>query len=835
MYRPYSRGLSVAVRTFAAILTTTALLVGRPAVAQDAPKPDAGGFVPLFNGKDLTGWVPVNVASGGFALLGGGGGGAVGSVGDTFTVRDGMISSTGKPTGIMRTDRMYENFVVELDWVHLEPAGNAGLFIWGDGVTAQGTPFARGIEVQILDEAYITRNPKVGEWATGQGDIFSIHGATLVPDRPHPKGAMRCLPSENRTNPAGQWNHYRVECVDGVIKLAVNGKLVSGVSQCKPRKGYICLESEGAPAQFKNIRVKELPSTGAKPDETAKADPGYKLIYNGLNLDGWRPNVDHVGHWEPKDWTLSYDGKSKAKDPTLWTTKEYGDVELMVDWRLAGKPVKARKPVLLPTGEPVKNADGTPRTAEVLDAGGGGLRLRGSAKAQVDLTSDPGGSGGFRAYRADPALPADARAALAPKAPADKKIGGWNRSIVTLRGDRATVVLNGQTVVDNALLPGLPATGSIGLFGDGVPIEFASVFVRELGGEPKAASENAAAEPKVAAAPTGNAPTDAAASAVRLREFVYDQAPFPSVHATTVAGLKDGGLVSAFFGGTNEGNKDVCIWVSRKPAGPASTAGEATWSPPQKVAAGAAADGSPLPCWNPVLHASADGSLLLFYKVGPKPNSWWGMLTTSGDGGKTWSSPRRLPDGILGPVKDKAVALADGTLLCPSSTEDAGWRVHMEFTRDGGKTFTRTGPLNDGKAFGLIQPTVLTPPGGPLIALCRSKGLGKIVAIESADQGKTWSDPKPTDLPNPNSGIDGVTLADGRSVLVYNHTARGRSPLNVAVSPDGRHWTPSVVLESEPGEYSYPAVVQTADGLVHVTYTWKRQKVRHVVIDPKQL
>jgi hypothetical protein len=252
---------------------------------------------------------------------------------------------------------------------------------------------------------------------------------------------------------------------------------------------------------------------------------------------------------------------------------------------------------------------------------------------------------------------------------------------------------------------------------------------------------------------------------ILLREFVYDKAPFPSVHATTIAQSKSG-LVSAFFGGTAEGNKDVGIWVSRHD-------GKA-WSPPEQVATGKQDDGKQHPCWNPVLFTAKDGSLLLFYKVGPKPNNWWGMLTTSADDGKTWTPAKRLPDGILGPVKNKPVLLADGTLLCPSSTEDAGWRAHMEFaTRTGDKsewTFTRTDALNDGKAFGLIQPTVLKH-GDRLIALCRSKGLGKIVALESGDQGKTWSEPKPTDLPNPNSGIDGVTLADGRSLLVYNHAA----------------------------------------------------------------
>jgi hypothetical protein len=454
-----------------------------PVAAADAPgadapttgpaRQDADGFVPLFNGRDLAGWVPMNVASG--------------TASDTFTVKDGMIVSTGKPTGVMRTDRMYENFVVEMEWKHLTPAGNAGLFIWGDGVTAPGTPFARGVEVQILDEAYITNNPKVGEWATGQGDVFAIHGATMVPDRPHPKGAMRCLPSERRTKPAGEWNHYRVECVDGVIKLAVNGKVVSGATKCNPRKGYICLESEGAPAHFRNLRVKELPSSGAKPEETAKADPGYKLIYNGLDLAGWSADAGTKGHWLTKDWVLAYDDKGGAKDNTLWTQKRYGDCELLADWRLTAKPRRVRKPVVLPTGKVATNDDGTERTAEVDDAGAAGIVLRGRPEARVDLWCAPGGSGGVEGYRADPAKPASVRAGVTPKVAADKKVGQWNRVVVTLRGDRLTVVLNGKAVVEDAELQGIPATGPIGLAAGivgaadgGSPIEFANLFVREL-------------------------------------------------------------------------------------------------------------------------------------------------------------------------------------------------------------------------------------------------------------------------------------------------------------------------------------------------------------------
>jgi hypothetical protein len=202
-------------------------------------------FVALFNGKDLSGWIPINVRP------------------DTFVVRDGLIVCSGKPTGVMRTEKMYENFVLELQWRHLRAKGNAGLFIWSDGVIAPGTPFTRSIEIQILDGR---NTPNY----TSDGDVFAIHGAKMKPDRPHPAGWMRCLPSERRCKPSPEWNHYRVTCQNGVLQLAVNGKVVSGGSQCKPRKGYICLEAEGSEVHFRNIRIREFPSTNPKPDEVAK-------------------------------------------------------------------------------------------------------------------------------------------------------------------------------------------------------------------------------------------------------------------------------------------------------------------------------------------------------------------------------------------------------------------------------------------------------------------------------------------------------------------------------------------------------------------------------------
>ncbi len=306
-------------------------------------------------------------------------------------------------------------------------------------------------------------------------------------------------------------------------------------------------------------------------------------------------------------------------------------------------------------------------------------------------------------------------------------------------------------------------------------------------------------------------------------EFVYEEAPFPQCHASTIA-ESGAGPVAAWFGGTREKNKDVGVWVARKVDG--------AWTAPAEAANGVQNAELRYPCWNPVLFQPAGGPLLLFYKVGPSPSTWWGMVIMSEDSGLTWSKPHRLPEDILGPIKNKPVHLKDGRLLCGSSTEHQGWRVHMEWTADRGEAWSRTGVLNDGKTMHAIQPTILLHDGERLQILCRNRGLGKIVQAFSDDLGKTWGEMTACELPNPNSGIDAVTLKDGRHLLVYNHTNRGRSPLNVAVSADGNKWKAAAVLENTPGEYSYPAVIQTSDGMVHITYTWKRQRVRHVVLDP---
>lgn len=310
-------------------------------------------------------------------------------------------------------------------------------------------------------------------------------------------------------------------------------------------------------------------------------------------------------------------------------------------------------------------------------------------------------------------------------------------------------------------------------------------------------------------------------------EFIYDTAPFPSCHATTIVEPIGSGLVAAWFGGTAERNPDVGIWVSRHDEG--------KWTTPVEVANGVQPDGTRHPCWNPVLFQPKSGPLLLFYKVGPSPSTWWGMLRTSTDGGKSWGVARKLPDGILGPIKNKPVQLASGNILCPTSSEHDGWRVHFERSSDGGATWSKTDAVNDGKSIGAIQPSILFLGGDKLLALGRTKQ-SKVFRITSDDAGRTWSEMKLTALPNPNSGTDAVTLRDGQHLLIYNHTARGRSPLNLALSRDGVNWDAALVLEDEPRmEFSYPAIIQTRDGLVHITYTWKRKKVRHAVIDPTKL
>ena len=268
---------------------------------------DEEGFVPLFNGRDLSGWVNANCAP------------------ETWSVTNGMIHCTGKPTGAIRTERQYENFIMEAEWRHLSSGGNSGIFIWGTPIAAPGVPFLRGIEVQVLDHGYGAKGKN--EWYTTHGDVFPIHGATMKPFGRH--NGQRSFPSEERSKPSPEWNHYRIVCTNGTLRLTVNGKEVSGGEDCNYRKGYLALESEGAPVEFRNVRIKELPSSNTPAEVTAPKDEGFRTIFTGLDLRGWKA----APGWKVEGERLRFAPQSAEADSTLRTEKDYGDAEFIFDVR----------------------------------------------------------------------------------------------------------------------------------------------------------------------------------------------------------------------------------------------------------------------------------------------------------------------------------------------------------------------------------------------------------------------------------------------------------------------------------------------------------------------
>ena len=414
-------------------------------------------FVPLFNGKNLDGWVNVNCAP------------------ETWTVRDGIIVCSGIPTGVLRTEKQYENYILELEWSHIKEGGNAGLFIHSEDLPVVGQPFTRSIEVQVMDG----RNT---ENYTSHGDVFAIQGASMTPDKPHRAGWMRSIPSEQRSKPAGQWNHYRLESRDGMVTLAVNGKIVTRGYHCNPRKGYICLESEGSEAHFRNIRIRELPSSNPPADVVAQEARGFRPLYNGLDLRGFKQVPGNKGHWQAKNWILDYDGKSEAQgdDRNLWTEQEFGNFILIVDWRLPAEPKIDHVPVILPDGSYATDPNGKRLTVAVLDAGDSGVYLRGSSKCQLNIWNWPVGSGEIWGYRNDKDMPPQVRRAATPILNADNPPGQWNRFEITVIDDRITVLVNGKTVIRNAQLPGMPKRGPIALQHHGDTIQLANIYIKEL-------------------------------------------------------------------------------------------------------------------------------------------------------------------------------------------------------------------------------------------------------------------------------------------------------------------------------------------------------------------
>ena len=311
------------------------------------------------------------------------------------------------------------------------------------------------------------------------------------------------------------------------------------------------------------------------------------------------------------------------------------------------------------------------------------------------------------------------------------------------------------------------------------------------------------------------------------RGFIYSEAEFPSSHASTIEELNNGNLISAWFGGTHERHPDVSIYSSVK--------NEEGWSPPKKIADGVINDTLRYPTWNPVLFNNGK-KLFLFYKIGPSPSSWWGAYKISENDGETWSAAIMLPDGILGPIKNKPIQLKSGRIISPSSIESNDgkvWTSHMEISDDSGKTWRKV-PVNFNSNCKVIQPSVVKLTGGNLKAFFRSDQ-DFILESRSEDGGENWSDFTPSDLPNPNSGIDAVSLNNGMFLMVYNplvsgeQWSDGRNKLNLALSKDAENWQDILQLENEEeGEFSYPAIIQDKEGDIHITYTYNRQRIKYV-------
>jgi hypothetical protein len=381
-----------------------------------APSQAVEEFVAMFQPNSLEGWVNANCAP------------------ETWSIKDGVVSCTGKPTGALRTVRQYENFILEAEWRHLSEGGNSGIFVWGTPISAPGVPFLRGIEVQVLDHGYMKKADLTKpRWFTTHGDVFPIHGATM---EPHGEcNGMRSFPSEERSRPSPEWNHYRIEANAGRITLAVNGKVVSGGDNCNYRKGYLALESEGAPVEFRNIRILELPSSGAPSEMTAPLDQGWRHLYTGTDFRGWRVPAGTQDRWKVSDWQIQLSAGQTGS--ALWSEQEFGDVEVICD-------------VFLP-----KAVDLTKPAA--------GLCVRGHSHPLVMF-----GTGGVA-----PVVLGSDRV----------QVGQWYRVKAALRGNEAEIVITEredrnpqhfQVTFDAS------ASGRIGLADLTQSVSYANIFVRDL-------------------------------------------------------------------------------------------------------------------------------------------------------------------------------------------------------------------------------------------------------------------------------------------------------------------------------------------------------------------
>jgi hypothetical protein len=350
------------------------------------------GFVSLFNGKDLTGWIPFM-------------GDPKSDPKETWSVKDGVLTCTGQPAGYIRTIRQYENFIFSFEYRMLRP-GNSGALVH---MVLPDVVWPKMVECQLYYEQV--------------GSIFGAGGGKF-------KGGQVL---KRPAKPIGEWNSFSIVGKEGNLATIVNGELVATGSDALPSRGYICLQSEGVPIHFRNIRMKDL-------DEQPLVS-----LFDGGDLTNWKLDQEAANHWTVRDGVIDYDGKNHD----LWTKAEFADFVLWADWRLP-------------------------------DPGDSGIYLRGSSKSQVNIWCDPMGSGEIWGYRTDNSLPESTRGSVTPLFRADKPVGKWNTFEITMKGDRLTVLLNGLNVIDNAELPGVKTKGPIGLQHHGDRVQFRNIYIKEL-------------------------------------------------------------------------------------------------------------------------------------------------------------------------------------------------------------------------------------------------------------------------------------------------------------------------------------------------------------------
>lgn len=392
----------------------------------------------LFNGKDLSGWI-----------------------GEGYVVEDGAIVCTPDGKNLM-TEEKFSTYIFEFEF-KLPPGGNNGLGIHypgkGDGAYA-------GMEIQILDNS----NPKHANLKNDQsnGSLYLLAAA-----------------KKSGLKPVGEWNHERVVVSDSGLMVELNGEIILRANLddlstrnpnhegAKRRAGHLAWLGHGDLVAFRNIRIQETPPLANTEGVMAA---GFTQLFNGTDLAGWKHGTSP--EWKATNGILKHSGRP-GEPNDLWTEKEYGDCTLVLDWRWSGNGPMKKQPIVQPDGTNKLGPDGQPELVEIeeLDSG---IYLRGSSVSQVNLWNWPVGSGEVYGFRTDPAMPAEVRAQVTPKVKADRPVGEWNRTMITLKSDRLTVSLNGRVVIDNAQLPGVPARGAIGLQHHGAAIDFANLWIKEL-------------------------------------------------------------------------------------------------------------------------------------------------------------------------------------------------------------------------------------------------------------------------------------------------------------------------------------------------------------------